>query len=128
MGAFEEYGYEFENVLHEAGARVVDRKGADVFDGLVLRAFLVFGERGLGHLWILERVVVEDGVARRARFSYHVEYDGDFLFRYDLDPVAHPENPMHKHVPDGRRIPWPAVSLPEVFEEVWGVVNEREDA
>ena len=49
------------------------------------------------------------------------------VFRYDRDPIAHPENPVHLHVAGRRkRFPCDRVTLNVVAEKIWAYINERE--
>ena len=53
------------------------------------------------------------------------------LFRYDFDPIQHPGMHYHKHVspdPDRRRLKWDEVTLHEVMDEFWPMIQERDEA
>jgi hypothetical protein len=91
---------------------------------------IAFGEFNLGLLSIFEDIEHGvDGSPHRRKYGYHCAYDQDFLFRYDFDPLPHPDMPYHKHLPpDGRRVEWERVTLREVVDELWQHVAERDDA
>lgn len=70
-----------------------------------------------------------DGVPHRAKYAYHCEPNGVFLFRYDRDPRQHEKMPHHKHLPpDERRIAADRVTLQDVVEEFWPMVVDLDRA
>lgn len=105
----------------------------NVIDELVLanlHAWVTFGEHDSGVLSVYEVIVIgEDGAPRRAKYGYHCEHGSQFLFRYDRDPIQHPEMPEHKHLPpEERRIVADRVTLQDVVDELWPMVVERDQA
>lgn len=117
--------HDLGGILRKAIVNVVDELGF-----ATLHAWVTFGEQDSGHLSVFEVVVLgEDGAAHRAKYGYHCEHGGQFLFRYDRDPVQHPEMPEHKHLPpEERRIAADRVTLQDVVEELWPIVVERDQA
>lgn len=117
--------HDLGGVLREAIVNVIDELGS-----ATLHAWVTFGEQDSGLLSVFENVVIDEGGSpHRAKYGYHCEHGGQFLFRYDRDPVQHPEMPEHKHLPpDERRITADRVTLQDVVDELWPMVVEREQA
>lgn len=93
---------------------------------LTVQATLLFGQREHARLDVFEAVEMVGNRAERTKYTYHAQYENDFLFRYDLNPSQHPEMPEHKHLPPDRRIPWDRVTRHDVAEELHSMVAERE--
>ena len=110
-----------------AGSAIVDEEAAAW--GTV-HGTVTFGEFDLGFLNVFEDL--EQGARghpHRTKYSYHCAYEQSFLFRYDFDPVPHPDMPYHKHLPpDERRVESDRVTLQDVVDELWPLVTERDDA
>src|SRR5215210_4521772 len=89
-----------------------------------------FGEFDYGALSVCENVGhSEAGIPHRRKYGYQCNYRTDFLFRYDRDPVQHPDMPEHKHLPpDERRVHWDRVTSMDVAEEFSPIVSERDEA
>ena len=118
--------------LHDLGG-VMRQAIVNIFDELgvaTLHAWVTFGESESGLLSVYEVVVIgHDRAPHRAKYGYHCEHDGVFLFRYDRDPLQHPAMPHHKHLPpDERRIAADRVTLQDVVDELWPMVVERDQA
>jgi hypothetical protein len=87
----------------------------------LFNAEITFGDLDVGTLWIFEHVSIVEGVAQPAKYGYQCLYEEAFLFRYDFDPIQHPEMPYHKHLPPGdRRIGADEVTFHDVMEELCG--------
>lgn len=95
-----------------------------------LTAVVTFGELNLGFLAIFEDLELgADGTPHRIKYGYHCGHGDTFLFRYDFDPVPHPDMPYHKHLaPNERRIAADRVTLQDVVDELWPIVVERDQA
>jgi hypothetical protein len=59
----------------------------------LFNASVAFGEFDAATLSIFEHVSSAEGVARPEKYGYQCQYENDFLFRYDFDPVGHPRCP-----------------------------------
>jgi hypothetical protein len=111
--------------VREAFAGVDDAAG----EWATLHGWVTFGEFDAGVLGIFENLVLgDDGSPHRTKYGYECMYDDDHLFRYDFDPVQHPEMPYHKHVSKERPVKWDRVTLQEVLDEFWPLVVERDEA
>lgn len=91
-------------------------------------ASVTFGDADGGLLIVYEHLRMVDGRPHRFKYSYHANIGNDFVFRYDRDPVVHPEMPDHKHLPGGedRRFDSGRVTLHEVAVELWDEISERD--
>jgi hypothetical protein len=88
-------------------------------DSAAIHAFIAFGARRCGLLTVFEFVRSEGGELHTRRYAYQATRDGDFLFRFDYDPIAHPDAPAHKHLPGGGDpAPGQRVTLREVVREL----------
>jgi len=96
-------------------------------NAISIHAQVTFGEFNDGLLGVYEHVVLEDGVPHRRKYGYQCQYEDSFLFRYDRDPVQHPEMAEHKHIGEGRRIAADRVTLHDVVDEFWPTVAERDE-
>ncbi|HZS25370.1 MAG TPA: DUF6516 family protein [Gaiellaceae bacterium] len=125
--SLEDYGFERTNQFHHFGAIVESPAAIYLGDWrVIVQCLLIFGQQQQAQLWIYEVVGIENDRATRTKYSYHLTYDGSFVFRYDRDQ-QHPDMVEHKHLPpDERRVPWDAVTLQEVVDEVVAFTAERE--
>jgi hypothetical protein len=98
----------------------------------MLHAWITFGDFDNALLSVFEHVVSGEGSARPEKYGYQCQYGPEeFLFRYDFDPVQHPEMPYHKHVPpdpDNRRLKWDEVTLHDAMDEFWPLIEDRDEA
>jgi hypothetical protein len=117
--------HDLGGVLRQAIVNIVDELGV-----ATLHAWVTLGDADNGLLSVYETVVIgHDGAPHRAKYAYHCEHAGGFLFRYDRDPLQHPKMPHHKHLPpDERRIAADRVTLQDVVDELWPMVVERDTA
>jgi hypothetical protein len=124
--ALTDYSFERGEQIHSFGADVQIHFSFDVGDELIITANLAFGE-GRCILSIYEVVQLTDGgEPHRRKYGYQV-ICGDTSFRYDRDPI-HADMPEHKHLGDGRRVPWERVTLQDVVDEVLDLLSQRMDA
>lgn len=116
--------YGLGGVVRDARANLIEDESATV------HGWVTFGETDSGLLGIYEHVALaDDGTPHREKYGYQCQYGDQFLFRYDHDPVQHPDMPHHKHVPpDERLIKWDRVTLQDVVDEFWPVVVEQDVA
>lgn len=107
---------------------VVRRIHIDEFgDEAAIHGVISFGASDQAVLHVFEHIVIEDDRPHRAKYGYRCSYDDDFLFRYDRDPLGHPEMPEHKHVAGTeRRFEAGRVTLHDVADELWQHIAERE--
>lgn len=59
--------------------------------------------------------------AHREKYCYRCRLDQQLVFRYERDPLQHPEMPDHKHLSDGTRIPC-EISVQKVLGGFWDEV------
>lgn len=111
-------------VVREANAILVGDDSATV------HGWVTFGETDGGLLGVYEHVILEDdGTPHRLKYGYQCQHGDQFLFRYDRDPVQHPDMTHHKHLPpEERRVEWERVTLQDVADEFWPIVVERDEA
>lgn len=98
----------------------------EVGEWSILHAEIQFGDGGV--LSIYELVELDEHLRpHRRKYSYHCQHRDEMLFRYDRDPVQHPEMPEHKHVPpDDRRVMAGRVTLQDVVDELWPIIAVRD--
>ena len=111
-------------LTQDLGARVDDVTVVDIPGSrAVLNARLVFqGEVVSVVLKVFEEIRLIDGRPHRFRYAYDVREERRLVFRFDRDPIAHPENPEHRHVAGRRkRFPCERVTLHVVAEKILGV-------
>jgi hypothetical protein len=116
-----DYSFERGNYLHSLGADV-QHATFDVGDELILTASLSFaGGRCILTVW--EAVEIVSGCPHRRKYGYRILVGAALGFGYDRDPT-HVDMPEHKHLPDGRRVPWDPVKLEEVVDEVLDLLSQ----
>jgi Family of unknown function (DUF6516) len=122
------YAHERGQELHQFGGYVEGFVIVDLGDELVLSAYLSIGKDLQAQLRVWEVVVFsDDGQPHRRKYTYQLHYDGEFVVRYDRDPMQHPNMPEHKHVGvNRRRIKCGRTTLTEAVEELYEVVRDRE--
>jgi Family of unknown function (DUF6516) len=110
--------------IHGLGGTVAALATTDVGGEVIIQAIVTFEREG--RLTVFEAVHEDEGgTITRRKYSYQAMWRSDTLFRYDRDPVAHPEMPEHKHVA-GRRERWDAVTLRDVVDELWDLLGQHE--
>jgi hypothetical protein len=120
--------------LHSIGGTVQQAFGNIVEGGgATLHGTVTLGDANSGVLGVFEHLALDEGGSpHREKYGYQCLHRDQFLFRYDFDPIQHPDMPYHKHLPqptpptDGRRIPWSRVTLQDVVDEFWPIVVERD--
>ncbi len=88
-------------------------------DSATIHAFVEFEGDEPGLLTAFEFVRIEDEGPVTRRYSYHCTRGDGFLFRFDHDPIGHPDMPDHKHVPGSDRpLPSRRMGLRDVAGEL----------
>jgi hypothetical protein len=112
--------------LQDLGGAVDFIRTTETPKNAIIHASVSFGEHGEGILIAYEHLRMKDERPHRFKYGYRVSHGDDYLFAYHRDPTAHPEMPQHKHVAGSdRRFPTDRMTLHEVAEELWDVMQER---
>jgi hypothetical protein len=108
--------------VHELGSLGGEIQEVDLHefgDSASIHAFIAFGSDGSGLLTVFEFVRMDEREPRTRRYAYQGTCDGDFLFRFDYDPIGRPAMPGHKHLRGGGEpVPCERVTLETAVDEL----------
>jgi len=127
--SFDDYLFHRCESIHRLGGDVdiAMHSAVGAADTVIVEARVGFpDELELRVFEVVERT--DEGAAHRFRYSYQVRWRRQLVVRYERDPVGHPEMPEHKHPASGGRIPWAAVRLATVVDEMWEEYRLRIEA
>jgi hypothetical protein len=93
-----------------------------------LHAIIALGEAERGRLVVFEHIRMDGDRPHRSKYAYGGYIDGEARFRYDRDPMGHPDMPHHKHrVGSQRRMECGRVTLHDAADELWEELATLDD-